>query len=144
VKQPSTNQMSELSEVKRQLQDRWTVLSHRKLGDKSARGAAPESWNCVDCGVNTAPGMLTRKELDAAFLIHASADNVLTWEQEVYTVTTEVWRASGLEGWGGCLCVGCLERRIGRKLRPQDFVPDHEFNQPWFPASRRLRERRGC
>jgi hypothetical protein len=136
--------MRDCGEMKRALEDRWTVLSHRKPDDESAKGVAPESWNCVDCGVNTAPGMKTRKELDAALLIHGVAPLTLTWDQEVYTVNDEVWRASRMEGCGGCLCVGCLERRIGRKLKPRDFSPDHPFNQSEFPASRRLRERRGC
>ncbi len=26
----------------------------------------PESWNCVDCGVHTAPGMLNRVEMEKA------------------------------------------------------------------------------
>src|SRR6516165_8084405 len=38
----------------------------------------------------------------------------MTHDQEVYIVTKEVWQATGLEGWGGCLCTGCLEKRIGR------------------------------
>src|SRR5262249_55879031 len=30
-----------------------------------ARGKVPESWCCVDCGVNTAPGSKTRAEVEA-------------------------------------------------------------------------------
>jgi hypothetical protein len=33
--------------------------------------------------------------------------------------------------------------RIGRRLKPNDFVPDHAFNGAYFPASKRLRNRRG-
>ena len=33
---------------------------------KNLRGLVPESWACIDCGVNTAPGMLNRAEAEAA------------------------------------------------------------------------------
>jgi hypothetical protein len=128
--------------LKRVLQDRWTVLSHDPQGT-SAKGLCPETWLCVDCGVNTAPGLLTRKEVDLAIAIDGEAKQHMTDGQEVYTVEKDVWRATGLDGMGGCLCIGCLEKRIGRRLRPKDFLPDHPFNSPDFPATRRLRKRRG-
>jgi len=133
-------------DVKSLLSDRWTILHDNTALRRghTAVGMIPESWLCVDCGWNTAPGMSTRKEMDVAFAIYGEAPQTLTWDQEVYTVTDEVWRASGLEGWGGCLCIGCLEKRIGRRLKPKDFVAGHEFNKPTFPASRRLQKRRGC
>ena len=31
------------------------------------KGAAPESWCCVDCGVNTAPGALTHALMEFLF-----------------------------------------------------------------------------
>jgi hypothetical protein len=124
------------------LQDRWTVLSHDPHGE-SFKGRTAESWLCVDCGVNTAPGFSNRKDLELAFALYGEAEQQITSESEVYTVTDEVWRATGLEGWGGCLCVGCFEKRIGRRLRPKDFLAGHEFNSPDIPATRRLRKRRG-
>ena len=42
----------------------------------------------------------------------------------------------------GCLCVGCLERRIGRQLKPKDFLHGDTWNDPRLPASPRLRKRR--
>ena len=122
--------------------DRWTVLSHHPPGSESLKGLIPESWLCVDCGVNTAPGCLNRKETELAFALHGSTTFSYTAETEIYHVTSEVWRATGLEDWGGCLCIGCLERRIGRRLKPQDFPPDHPFNAFGHPATRRLRKRR--
>lgn len=122
--------------------DRYSVL-HHDPDRKSTKGMIPESWLCVDCGVNTAPGMMNRKQLDLAFALHEEAPQRMSDQQEVYTVTKEVWRASGLEDFGGCLCIGCLEKRIGRRLTPKDFLPGHKFNAPTFPASRRLRKRRG-
>jgi hypothetical protein len=130
--------------MKAVLSDRWTVLHHdpdRRHG--LSKGTVSESWLCVDCGFNTAPGFLTRKQTDVAFIIHGVAKAYSTWDQEVYCLKDEVWRATGLEAWGGCLCIGCLEKRIGRRLKREDFLPDHPFNAPDYPASRRLRKRRG-
>jgi hypothetical protein len=39
-----------------------------------------------------------------------------------YMVGNELWAASGMTPHGGMLCLTCLERRIGRPLRPQDFT----------------------
>ena len=51
----------------------------------------------------------------------------------------------GVEGcwmapFGGCLCIGCLEKRLGRQLRPTDFDTSHPFN--CAPGTTRLMERR--
>jgi hypothetical protein len=104
----------------------------------------PESWVCIDCGVNTAPGILGRDDLLQAIAKTKGAKfirQVVDDKSEVYTVTTSVWKRARVEGWGGCLCVGCLEKRIGRKLKPKDFQPDHPFYD--FPGTKRLIERRG-
>jgi hypothetical protein len=47
--------------------------------------------------------------------------------------------ATSLAG-GGCLCIGCLEKRIGRRMTPADF-PDHPFKA--LPGTPRLLERQG-
>ena len=31
------------------------------------KGLVPESWNCMDCGTNTAPGCMSRGEMDLVF-----------------------------------------------------------------------------
>jgi hypothetical protein len=41
--------------------------------------------------------------------------------KEYYMVKSWVWRRTGLGYYGGALCIGCLEARLGRRLRPQDF-----------------------
>jgi hypothetical protein len=76
-----------------------------------------DSTRCVDCGVETQP-----KNPGA------------THDYEQFVVLDEVWQAAGmplgkvdpksfvLKGGGGCLCVGCIERRLGRKLTNADFV----------------------
>jgi len=136
--------MTHSATMKATLSDRLTVLHHDPDHKHSVtKGRISESWLCVDCGFNTAPGFSTRKQADIALTIHGTVEQHLTWDQEVYTVKPEVWRATGLESWGGCLCIGCLEKRIGRYLKPEDFLPDHPFNAPDYPASRRLRKRRG-
>src|SRR5215831_16015926 len=40
---------------------------------------------------------------------------------------------------GGCVCIGCLEKRLGRKLTPKDFPRRHPFNS--LPGTERLIER---
>ena len=59
----------------------------------------PFCSNCVDCGVDT------------------MGEN----SHEIYMVFGSIWRASGV-----CecklLCIGCLERRIGRLLHSGDFT----------------------
>jgi hypothetical protein len=127
------------------LQDRWTVL-HRQheradLIGLNLTGLIPESWLCLDCGVNTAPGCPNRKQTELGFLLHGGMRCKVTDESEVYTVKDKVWQATGLEGMGGCLCIGCLEKRIGRRLKPDDFEAGHPFNS--LPGTRRLLKRRG-
>jgi hypothetical protein len=51
-----------------------------------------------------------------------------------------VWAKTGLDCYGGCLCIGCLESRLGRQLEPKDFQPDHRLN--WLPGTERLMKRR--
>lgn len=104
-------------------------------------GLMSESHNCIDCGFNTLPGCPGRIETELAFMDgETSSPMTLTWEDEQYMVRDKVWKQAGMEPYGGCLCVGCLEKRIGRRLKPKDFT-DHVFNST--PASERLRNRRG-
>ena len=66
----------------------------------------------------------------------------ITWDSEVYTVRDSVWKKAGIAPMGGCLCIGCLERRIGRRLEPKDFPADDAFNHPDLPGTERLLNRR--
>ena len=43
---------------------------------------------------------------------------------------------------GGFLCVGCIEKRLGRRLRPKDFQLEHTFNRN-LPGTPRLLNRQG-
>jgi len=118
------------------------------------KGTTPESWACVDCGINTAPGIPTKVEMERRFRTAAALKTLSaageeppiatlypddTWE--IYTVHNFVWKAAGMAPMGGCLCIGCLEKRLGRALRPKDFLRRHPFNS--LPGTERLIERRG-
>jgi hypothetical protein len=52
-------------------------------------------WKCLDCKIDTG--------------------------DEHYFVHTTLW-LSAVGSKTGMLCIGCLERRIGRKLTPEDFT----------------------
>ena len=108
----------------------------------NTRGVTSETWNCLDCGANTAPGLWTRAEIENWFgLGFDEVPQQIGSDSEVYFVRKRVWEQSGLMGYGGCLCIGCLEKRIGRRLKPKDFPRDHPFNI--LPGSPRLLSRRG-
>lgn len=72
-------------------------------------------WDCVDCSQNTS--------------------------YEHYFATNEVWMKQAGMGEAGMLCVGCLERRIGRRLEPTDFTDAHINNPKTHPMTMRLRAR---
>ena len=59
---------------------------------------------------------------------------------EYYMVHNHVWKAGGLPKDGGMLCIGCLEKRIGRRLCRDDF-PDWEVKRPRDNQSLRLKDR---
>ena len=72
---------------------------------------------CLDCGVDT---------------------NAIN---ENYMVVDDLWHGA-LPSEAGALCVGCIEKRLGRKLRRDDFA---KFALTAFadglPVSKRLRDR---
>jgi hypothetical protein len=45
-------------------------------------------------------------------------------------VHDHIWTAAGVHKLGGCLCIGCLEHRIGRQLCATDIEPDVPINDP--------------
>jgi hypothetical protein len=72
-------------------------------------------FSCRDCGVDTSKN------------------------GEYYMVTNQVWSLAKLGR--GMLCIGCLESRIGRQLKPADFMDayiNHKIIQ-----SERLKNRLG-
>jgi hypothetical protein len=103
---------------------------------------APVRWCCVDCGKNTAPGCPTRQQIfDAYQTGQKRLDAVLDTNSEVYTVRPAIWKKARMEPFGGCLCIGCLEKRLGRQLKPKDFDQYHLLNG--LPGTPLLIQRRG-
>lgn len=72
------------------------------------RGVIPESWACIDCRINTAPGFVNRARAEKAFAAdwnnQGIKQTVDEWS-EVYTVKPAIWQAAGMEPMGGCLCM---------------------------------------
>lgn len=89
---------------------------------------------CRDCGASTAP--------------RDSAGDIMDFTWEWYVVWPRVWRKAVPDageidyGGGGYLCVGCLEARLGRRLRPGDFA-DVPANLPSALNTPRLQDRLG-
>lgn len=80
-------------------------------------------FDCKDCGVNT---------------------NDIG---EYYMVLDSIWKEAGMgkEDGAGMLCIGDLEKRLGRTLTAKDFMPNVPVNipdlVPWLTHSERLRNR---
>lgn len=72
-------------------------------------------WLCVDCGEHT--------------------------KYEHYFLKNEVWMGEAKMGEVGMLCVGCVEGRINRTLKPSDFTSAHINNPKKNMMSDRLRTR---
>jgi hypothetical protein len=75
---------------------------------------------CVDCGIDTCPTTAKR-----------GCRHKARWEY--YMVHDVVWAKAGMDSDGGHLCIGCLEKRLGRMLRPRDFTgaPINNLDAPW-------------
>jgi hypothetical protein len=121
---------------------RTMTILHKDEQPLSLKGLMSEHHNCIDCGYNAHPGAPPR-EL-AEFLLQRDGGVPMTYtvDSEVYRVHDAIWKKAGMEPYGGCLCIGCLEKRIGRQLKPKDF-PSHAFNNPGIPCTERLSDRRG-
>ena len=129
----------------------------------SFKGLMSESYRCVDCGFDTAPGNLNRAKAEEELLhrlqrgrrtgLLNSSSAIDTKRSTTSNATTHstasclrivhdhVWKAAGMQPYGGCLCIGCLETRIGRKLMPIDFPADAPLNN--LPGTARLMRAKG-
>ncbi len=63
---------------------------------------------------------------------------------EWYMVHDSIWSEAGMEPTGGCLCIGCLERRLHRVLRRADFTGAPCNDPGLFHMSPRLQMRLAC
>lgn len=59
---------------------------------------------------------------------------------EFYFVQTEIWLGA-VGSKDGMLCIGCLEKRIGRKLNRTDFTDAYINRIGWGSKSARLLNR---
>jgi hypothetical protein len=117
-------------------------LSDFSLQEVSNLTSTPLDNHCIDCGFDTHPGHDGRASVEAARQRRDFTVEYRPGENEVYIVRHEVWDASGVAPNGGCLCIGCLETRIGRKLTPTDFPMENGLNQlPPHVYTPRLRSR---
>jgi hypothetical protein len=108
-----------------------------------ANTGVPESWRCIDCNFDTAPGCWTLAQWRASVSVLSRTDEIeQTFDDrtEVYILKRRVWKATGVKPDGGCLCIGCVESRLGRRLTKHDFDRRNELN--WLPGTERLLSRR--
>ncbi len=83
--------------------------------------SAVEPANCVDCGIDTTP--CTGKR---------GCRHKGRWEW--YMVHNHLWARAGMRD--GFLCIGCLEKRLGRALQRADFTeaPVNDPGHLWHTA----------
>ncbi len=68
----------------------------------------PPRAPCKDCGKETEP-MVKGKP-------------VFRW-WDMYILRDDLWAEAGMDGWAsGFLCTPCLEKRLDRKLRQEDYL----------------------
>jgi hypothetical protein len=97
-----------------------TTRAKTKRRRQPLPAAVRDKYKCNDCGVN-----------------------VLT-TGEFYMLDQDIWEKDLGLGWNDNLCIGCLESRIGRKLKGpiEDFMLIPSY--PWmYPASDRMMDRYG-
>ena len=66
----------------------------------------PENWLCIDCGMNTAPGIPDGPTLRSNLKLNGQVPLSIDAHSEVYMVRETVWKKAGVGPSGGCLCVG--------------------------------------
>jgi len=111
--------------------------------DEAVQDNIVESWLCVDCGVNTHPGCPDGPQTRIDIALKGSSKVEFDRQTEVYTVKDSIWKHVGMRPWSGCLCIGCLEKRLGRQLTPKDFSRHDRETWALMPCTERLLNRRG-
>lgn len=71
------------------------------------------------------------------------AQDVSSSEEYWYIVRDELWDSVAGSSKDKCLCVGCLEARLGRGLVSSDFPPQIGCNWDGWRRSERLKRRMG-
>jgi len=94
-------------------------------------GKVPESWACIDCGINTAPGNLNREQMEQAL----AADRTNQDVKQTYSELTENLQrqASNLESCGygavGWLSVHRMPRKAARPNPNRERLPSRRSTQ---------------
>jgi hypothetical protein len=91
-----------------------------------------------DCEVNFNLDMTEPRPLADLHCADCGED----YDEYFYMLSDVVWAAAGLAEDDGCFCIGCLERRLGYKLRSGDFTDAPSNSLDEF-QSLRLRDRLG-
>jgi hypothetical protein len=100
------------------------VGKKKPLGSATISKKKLERHRCLDCGVN---------------VIKIG---------EYYMVNSEIWTDQLDLEWYDNLCIGCLEKRLGRKLQNEppvldfSYLPQYEWLRQ-YPLSERLADRYG-
>ena len=90
------------------------IAAQKEMTKRKARQEkAAVRHRCVDCGCDTCP----RGQPDEWYMVHDA-----------------LWASAGMAPDGGCLCVKCIEQRIGRQLNHADFT-NADVNNPNWPHS---------
>jgi len=58
-------------------------------------------------------------------------------------VIDPIWEEAGMDPEGGMLCIGDLERRLGRELEPEDFTDAPINTSGLYYKSPRILDRMG-
>lgn len=76
--------------------DKWSFALCRRASDEEVR--RHDRFVCIDCGDHTG-------EINEYYMVH-----------------DHVWFTAGMAQDGGMLCIGCLEKHLGRELNCGDFT----------------------
>ena len=115
----------------------WRILALMGLEDEAIQACSSyftlQGGGC-DCDV-----VLNVDMTEAEPLVDLSCEDCASDYDEYYMVQNDIWKAYG--AGEGMFCIGCLEKRMGRKLRRQDFIdlPINGINPK--TQSLRLRDR---
>src|SRR5262245_47865544 len=89
----------------------------RAMKKADLKKLVPKSWLCDDCGKDLGDRMPRRGELTDA-TIDIFGYYILS---KINIVRDAVWAEAGAPPDISWLCTPCLEKRLGRRLQPQDY-----------------------
>jgi hypothetical protein len=70
----------------------------KRLKLRSLKGITPESWHCVDCGVDTAPGNLGRVQMEEDFRKNGSSNFTVSKDGEGEKLPAQALISVSLKG----------------------------------------------